>query len=129
MRQRLVQSLRSLHAVSVENPVGPGTPDINYVGGWVECKWLRSWPKQAKTPVRLDHELTTQQRVWLRRRFTCGGVAWVILQCGREWLIFQGQVAADILGTSTREELYSFAHKILTGLDGRELIKALTNAT
>jgi len=128
MRQRLIRSLRSLHAVSVENKVGPGTPDINYVEGWIECKWLRSWPKRPETPVRLDHELTAEQRVWLRKREAHGGVAWVILQCGREWLIFKGSIAADVLGTSTRQELCDHAHRRLISPSEMELIKALTYA-
>lgn len=129
MRQNVVRALRSLDAVSVENRVGPGTPDVNFVEGWVELKWLRSWPKRPETPVALDHPLEVEQRAWIRRRRKRGGNVWVLLQCGREWLLFDGLVAADFLGTSTRAELYRHAKKWWAkGLDRRELIEAL-NAT
>lgn len=35
MRKRVVSALKTLHAVSVENGVGAGTPDVNYAGGWL----------------------------------------------------------------------------------------------
>lgn len=105
MRQRLIRALKPAHAVSVENMVGPGTPDINCMYGWIECKWLRDWPKRPGTPVRLAHDLQPQQRCWLRARRRAGGPAYVMLQCKREWLLFDGACAADVLGTSTRAEL------------------------
>jgi len=129
MRQKVVRCLRSLDAISVENPVGPGTPDVNYVEGWIELKWLRSWPKRAETPVTLDHELTTEQRAWARRRTKRGGRAWVMLQCRKEWLLFRGDVAACFLGTATRAELYRHATIWWQdGLDTNGLTGAL-NAT
>ena len=127
MRQRLIQALRPLHGVSIENKIGAGTPDINYTGGWIECKWLRNWPKRAGTPVLLDHDLTLEQRLWLNRRVKCGGVAWVILQRGREWLIFNGCTAATFLGIVPRKQLYSLADKVmLNGLEEATLLKVLT---
>ena len=54
MRGRLTKALRSLHAVAVENPVHPGTPDINYSEGWIEAKWLRAWPRKPETVVTVD---------------------------------------------------------------------------
>lgn len=119
----MVQALKSLDAFAVENPVGPGTPDINFIGGWIECKWLRAWPKRVETPVTLDHPVTPSQKVWLKRRIRRGGKAWVMLQCGREWLLFRGDVAADFLGISTRDELYKRAYRVWkTGLNVDDLI-------
>ena len=123
MRTNLVKALSVLDAVSIENPAGPGTPDINFIGGWIECKWLRAWPKRPDTPVKLDHPLLASQKVWIRRRIRRGGRAWVMLQCGREWFLFKGDVACDFLGTSSRNELhyYARAHWHI-GLDADELI-------
>ncbi len=127
MRKALVKALKPLDAIAVENSVGPGTPDVECIEGWIECKWLRAWPKRPTTPVRLDHELLQDQKVWLRRRIRRGGDAWVMLQCRREWLLFRGNVAADYLGNSTREELYDHAEHIwTTGLDATEIVEALT---
>lgn len=129
MRQRLVGMLRPLDAVSIENSVGPGTPDINYIGGWIECKWLRSWPKRAETLVRLDHELMPSQKVWLQRRCSRGGVVWVMLQCRREWLLLESLTAVQLLGKATRKELCAAAyHHWNDGLNANELIELLNDS-
>ena len=126
MRKNLCNQLKKLDAFAVENPARPGTPDINFIGGWIECKWLRKWPTRIGTPVKLDHPLLTGQKVWIRRRNRRNGRAWVMLQCGREWLLFKGDVACDSLGTSTRAELYRHAYAHWTaGLDADELIAIL----
>jgi len=127
MRMNLVKTLSVLDAVSIENPAGPGTPDVNFIGGWIECKWLRAWPKRPDTPVKLSHPLLPTQKAWLRRRRRRGGAAWVMLQCGREWLLFKGEVAADHLGTATQRELYHlWAHRTWRILNKCELIQVLT---
>lgn len=105
MRQKVVKALKSLDAVSVETKLEDGIPDINYINGWIECKWLRRWPKRSTTVVRLDHPLMPHQQAWLRRRRNRGGRAWVLLQVGREWLLFDGATAGDVIGKSTRQEL------------------------
>ena len=126
MRENLCRRLKKLDAVAVENPARPGTPDVNFIGGWIECKWLRAWPKRVGTPVKLDHPLLAGQKVWIRRRNRRGGKAWVMLQCGREWLLFRGGVACDFLGTSTRQELYRHVYHVWrSGLDADELIAVL----
>jgi len=126
MRQRVIKALRTLDAVSVENPAYPGTPDINYVEGWIECKWLRKWPKRPSTIVKLDHDLMKHQQVWLQRRKNAGGQAWVLLQCGRDWLLFDGAVAGNLIGHCTREELIENASvHWANGLVDSELIEYL----
>jgi len=127
MRGKVIEVLRPLDAISVENRyVGPGTPDVNYIEGWIELKWLRAWPKRPGTPVKLDHDLEPQQRAWLRRRRRRGGAAWVMLQCRKEWLLWHGEVAAEIIGTATREELIARCHRYWpNGLNGDELIGVL----
>lgn len=129
MRKRVVRALRPLDAISVENRCGLGTPDINYVEGWIECKWLRKWPKHPTTLVRLTHELMPQQRVWLSRRRRRGGVAWVLLQCGQEWFLIDGVVAGRILGYATRAEIIEMSHYYWPdGLVDDELVEALRAA-
>ena len=126
MRTNLVDKLKKLDACSVENPAGPETPDVQYIGGFIELKWLRAWPKRPGTPVTLDHPLLASQKVWIKRRIRRGGAVWVLLQCGREWLLFRGDVAVEHLGTSTKAELYDLAHAAwYEGLDTNELILTL----
>lgn len=109
MRGRINRILKPFDAVAVENPAYPGTPDVNYVEGWIELKWLRRWPSNAWTaPVRLDH-FTPQQRTWLLRRSRRGGNVHVLLQVGREHLLFRAPEAAALLGRAPRQELYDNA--------------------
>lgn len=104
MRQRVVRALKSLDAMSVENSVRPGTPDVEYIGGWIELKSAEGWPKNPKTPLRIPH-FTPLQRIWLSRRCRMGGMAWMLLRVGKEWLMLQGDVAAAVVGLTTKEQL------------------------
>ncbi len=104
MRTRVVRALRELHAVSVENPACPGTPDVNYVEGWLELKQLPRWPAGEDTIVRVPH-FTPQQRIWISQRAKRGGAVHVLVQIGKEWLLLPGPAAATMLGRATREAL------------------------
>ncbi len=127
MRPTVVRALRSLDAWAVENRVKPGTPDVNYMEGWLELKWLRSWPRGAdEGPVKIDH-FTPQQRVTLKKRWRAGGHSWLLLQVKRDWLLFDGETAAAIVGRVSRVELFERAWRVWTkGLDRRDLIACLT---
>lgn len=97
--------IRSLDPVRVENPIVPGTPDVNYSRGWIELKFSERWPPRGG-PLRVDH-FTRQQRTWLTRRRKAGGLAFLLLKVGEtEWLLFEGAVAAAMLGQVPRERLY-----------------------
>lgn len=80
-----------LHYERIENQVGIGTPDLNlcYQGAeaWVELKRLDAFPKRAATPVRINH-FTVEQKLWLRRRGEAGGRAWLFVQVGQEYFLF-----------------------------------------
>ena len=97
--------IRSLDPVRVENPIVPGTPDVNYNQGWIELKFAERWPPRGG-PLRLDH-FTRQQRTWLTRRRKAGGRAFLLLKVGEtEWLLFDGAVAAKVLGHVEQDKLY-----------------------
>lgn len=122
MRLKVTKALRSLDAIAVENPAYPGTPDVNYIGGWLELKWVRRWPEGEDTPLRLPH-FTQQQKVWALRRERKGGSSKVLLQVGREWLLFGAEVAYNCLGNSPRHVLVAEAELVMTqGLDAERLI-------
>jgi hypothetical protein len=110
MRQRVVQGLRSLDAISVENSARAGTPDVNYVEGWIELKKLPRWPRPGE-PVRCGH-FRPGQRVWIRRRARAGGRVHVLLQVGRDWLLLPGRAAAEELGTATQQRLEELAVRV-----------------
>lgn len=125
MRRRVVKALKPLDAVSVENSVYAGTPDVNYAEGWLELKWVRSWPKNRDTPLRVPH-FTQQQKLWLTRRWRSGGAAYLLLKVSRDWLLFDGPTAAKVLGTSTRQELRENALRVWPrGLAEKELVREL----
>jgi hypothetical protein len=125
MRKKVVQALKPLHGIAVENPCLPGTPDVNYIEGWVELKWLRSWPKGADTVVRFDH-YTVQQKVWAYMRRRAGGQAWFLIQCGREWILLDGAVAAMHVNKATKAELISVATAYFdAGLQPDDLVQLL----
>lgn len=127
MRGKVIRALRCLDAWAVENRVKPGTPDVNYIGGWVELKWLRRWPKNASiSPVKVDH-FTNQQRICLKQRWRKGGRSFMLLQAaGPNWLLFDGETAAQIVGRATMGELYQRALTFMNPFDQEELIRWLT---
>jgi len=128
MRSRVVGALRTLDAISVENPAYPGTPDVNYVEGWVELKWLRDWPSKAETPVAFDH-FTQQQKVWLIKRSRARGRVSLLICCKKEWLLFSPEVAVKFVGRATRQELIGVAQRYWpAGLNEKELIDELTGS-
>lgn len=96
-----------LDPVRVENAVHPGTPDVNLGDGrWIELKCLPSWPVRTKTTVRIDH-YTPQQRVWLYRRWKYAPGSTLLLlnvESDHQWLLFDGDVAAAIVGRSPQAE-------------------------
>jgi hypothetical protein len=127
MRKAVVQMLRPLHAISVENGMcHPGTPDINCILGWIECKATNNWPAKPDTVVRLDHEFTPQQRIFATKRRKAGGGCWLLLTVDRDWMLFHGDEAAEWIGTKTREQLIKLALRVWTQKPtGEELICSL----
>lgn len=109
MRRKVVRALRDadLDAVAVENPAHPGTPDVNYAGGWIELKYLPAWPAKGGV-VRIRH-FSKQQRIWLERRRDAGGAAYLLLQVGTDWLLLDGRDAARYVGRVGRKKLLNLA--------------------
>lgn len=110
MRNRIVDVLKPLDAFGVENPARPGTPDVNFIEGWLELKWLREWPRRTTTAVAIPH-YTPQQRVFQLRRWEKGGTIGLLLQVGSEYLLFDGPTAARVVGRVPRALLYHCARR------------------
>jgi hypothetical protein len=71
---KLEPKLRELHPVRIENLVGEGQPDVNYVMGWIELKDVARFPMKRRG-------LRTSQIVWIRSRVAVGGIVWIIVRC------------------------------------------------
>jgi hypothetical protein len=117
-----------LDPVRVENPIHPGTPDVNLVDGlWLELKSVAAWPARRTTHLKIDH-FTPQQRVWLYRRWKYApGSTHLLLEVRstRQWLLFDGDLAAKVVGRSTMAVHLAFAHAVLHERDLAELPKIL----
>lgn len=124
MRSNLVKALRPLDAVPIENYLRAGTPDINYIGGWIECKWMKFWPKSADhQPVRFHHPLKKNQGLWLARRASRGGTVLLAAQVGREWFFFDGATIKDHFNKMTRPQMRERALLHMpNGLERKKLI-------
>jgi hypothetical protein len=122
MRSVLVRALISLDARAIESPsTGIGIPDVNYIGGWIECKWLEEWPRRADThPVKFKHKLSKEQGMWLYRRTKAGGVALCCCQVDQDWFFFDGMTIKDRFDFMTRSEMELEALLHFRGMNGNK---------
>jgi hypothetical protein len=99
-RLRPILAAAKLDPVRVENPIYPGTPDVNLaIGSWIELKTIEAWNPPGRVTV-IRH-FTPQQRVWLYRRWKFApGTTHLILEVRTPqlWLLFDGDVAAKVVG-------------------------------
>ena len=120
-----------LDPVRVENPIHPGTPDVNLCdGSWVELKTIKAWPSKATSIVKLSW-YTPQQRVWLYRRWKYApGTTHLLLEVrvDRQWLLFDGDIAAKVVGRVTTAEHRRSARAVLGEHELSELPKILHEA-
>lgn len=81
----------------VENAAGQGTPDVTYCirgkAGWLELKFLEKFPHRKDTVVRCEH-FTTEQRTFMHDESMAGGRAFLWVQVGSEYFLFDGLEAA-----------------------------------
>jgi len=117
-----------LDPVRVENPIHPGTPDVNLCSGqWIELKTIEAWPAKDSASVPIRH-FTQQQRVWLYRRWRARQDSCFLLlevRAVRQWLLFDGDVAAKVVGQSTTAEHRASARAVLAEREFVDLPKIL----
>lgn len=106
----------------VENPAGPGTPDLyvtmnNGTMNWIELKHVHQWPKRDNTPVRVDH-FTPQQKSFLRRHGKLGANVYVLIQIERDYFLLPWQYALQI-GELSKEDYLELAKDKIWHWHGR----------
>ena len=111
LQEKVLKDLEKLDAIPVENPKKPGTPDINYLDGWIELKWLPKFPKKLTTIVRFP-KFTPQQRVWLLKRNMKGGKCFVLAHVDTLYFLFAGVFASKELGRITKIHMLHHALKV-----------------
>lgn len=123
---RVRRALKGLDPVRVENRVELGTPDVNYIEGWVELK-IATAPKRGGI-LKIEH-YTMEQRTWAIRRTHHGGRVFLLLKVGNEWLLFTGLCASEFLGKVDLNKLRQVAIKTWKiKLNDRELREILTKS-
>ncbi len=126
MKPRVIRALKPLGAFCVENSVGTGTPDVNYIEGWIELKWLRALPVKQDTIVKIEH-YNKGQKIFAVKRRRKGGQCWLLLLVKNQWLLFDGAVAAIHLNKSTAKQLFDVAHRVWPdGLNDKELVECIS---
>jgi hypothetical protein len=119
-----------LDPVRVENPIHPGTPDVNIATGhWIELKCIPCWPVREMTNVRIAH-YTQQQRVWLYRRWRYApGSTFLLLEVlsVQQWLLFDGNVAAKVVGNAPAVRHRTSARAVLAACELSTLPKIIAD--
>jgi len=97
---------RGGHVQNIEDAYSTGVPDMNIcINGreaWIECKYLKAWPKRAGTGVRV--KFRPGQVNWLVKRGRAGGRAFVALQVGDERFLFHSGYAVGLENGAWNQE-------------------------
>lgn len=95
-----------------------GIPDIHYCSlhsrsGWVECKYLHSWPKKEKTTT--DFGIEAEQAIFLSG-YAKYGKAFLLVWIEEEYYLFSGKDAFTIrMGGITKSQAKLMALTIQPG--------------
>jgi hypothetical protein len=91
----------------VENVVHDGFPDVSYTDGLIELKHVKEWPRRGG---RLEIGFRPAQPPFLARRWSAGGLVWVMVCVARDWLLYDGWTAAmQLRHPQTRESMEDLA--------------------
>jgi hypothetical protein len=123
LNTRMRAALKGYDPRRVENSVGPGTPDVNFTGGWIENKWLAAWPVRSGTVVKVP-KYVKEQRSWHIRRRAAGGTVFVCIEIGDEHkgdvLVYDAAIAAKGLGFWTKDQMLKNAMLHMHPWNGRQ---------
>lgn len=123
LSKNVVKWLKGMDPIPVDNPRRAGTPDINFIEGWLELKYLPKWPKRAATKVKIK-SWTKKQMIWHNRRTSLGGRSFILLQVGNEYILFDGSTGI-LFNEMTQTTMKTFAIRVWDGYPGEKLCKYL----
>ena len=120
----------------IEVKITSGIPDYAYAlrrrnrttDGWLELKFLLSWPKRPATPVRIP-SLKLRQVLWQERHHAIGGRVSTILQVGRgTYLLFTAPILRLVFDRKLTALELMLQSKVCstTGFPTIEILEALT---
>jgi len=72
----------------IENLISKGTPDIGYVGGFIEAKIGKRTAAGA-----IVANISPEQKAWHRRFQASGGVSFFVAQCGKRYYMTRDPLA------------------------------------
>lgn len=124
LQKNTLIALKNLDPVPVDNPRKPGTPDINFIDGWMELKYLPKFPKRADTVIKFP-KFRPQQKVWLYKRAHKGGKCFVFVQVEKLFFLFHGGFASQFLGKMTKTQMLNHALKVWDKFPFMELEEAV----
>lgn len=111
---KLIKAMRGWDAFRVENLLYPGTPDINFIGGWMETKHVKNYP--AKETDLITHpDFTISQRAFLKRRALMGGKTFLFVQVQKDYYLFDGITGANYFGFLEKKYLLKRAKAFWQG--------------
>ena len=121
---QLLRENLPLRMFRVENRVSVGMPDVHFVrngiAGWFEMKYT----KDFRSGRRVSVGLKKHQHMWLKDYSNHGGLCWIILRVGRNWLLlFKGD--EDLVKMIKPQELIERAVWHHKGIMRREHWKKL----
>lgn len=95
--------------IRIESTVGAGLPDIIYcidksVTGWIELKYLPSWPKRSSTIIKLRH-FTPVQRLFFKKAADWGDRVHMLLRIEDDIMLLTAQEALYNINFLTKYEL------------------------
>lgn len=105
-------------AERIECVSGLGIPDVYYslkvgeshtASGWIELKYLKEWPKNDETKIRIGH-FTEPQKNFMRRHGKNGAKVFLLIQIDRDYMLMEWQHAIDI-ENMVKDEVFLWAEK------------------
>lgn len=88
--------------------VAVGVADVAYciyqtrTRGWIELKYLKSYPKRESTAIRIPH-YTSEQKLFLWKEGEAAGFVWLFVKIKNDYYLFDHKQAQKVGGLNKKE--------------------------